>query len=67
MLTSQYGDIANTITAFGEPKRVDAFLRDYYGFHHNQLGLSALVLAVFPIAFASLFALCTEKLNFQRR
>ncbi|XVF38962.1 hypothetical protein REPUB_Repub20aG0148200 [Reevesia pubescens] len=67
MLTSQYGDIAKEIQVFGETKRVSAFLEDYFGFHHNSLGVVATVLIIFPILFASLFAYFIGRLNFQRR
>ena len=67
MLTSQYGDLAKEISVFGESKTVAAFLEDYFGYHHNLLGVVALVLIVFPLVFASLFAYFIGKLNFQRR
>ncbi|XP_073149762.1 pleiotropic drug resistance protein 3-like [Henckelia pumila] len=67
MLTSQFGDIEKPITVFGETKTVAAFLRDYFGFHHNQLPLVGVVLFLYPIFFAALFAICIGKLNFQRR
>ncbi|KAK3189997.1 hypothetical protein Dsin_029558 [Dipteronia sinensis] len=67
LFTSQYGDIDKEILAIGEIKTVSSFLQDYYGFHHDQLGLVAIVLIAFPIAFASLFAYFIGKLNFQRR
>ncbi|KAK0606639.1 hypothetical protein LWI29_001896 [Acer saccharum] len=67
MLTSQYGDIKKEISVFGETKTVATFLEDYFGFHHNFLGVVAVVLIVFPIVFASLFAYFIGKLNFQKR
>ncbi|KAL6964593.1 drug-responsive transcription factor pdr3 [Sarracenia purpurea var. burkii] len=67
MLTSQYGDINKEITVFGETTSVSAFLRDYFGYHHDQLPLVGVVLIIFPIIFASLFAYCIGKLNFQSR
>ncbi|KAJ0078967.1 hypothetical protein Patl1_23928 [Pistacia atlantica] len=67
MLTSQYGDIDKFVTVFGEVKTVTVFLKDYFGFHHDRLALSATVLAIYPIAFASLFAIFVWRLNFQRR
>ncbi|KAK0607563.1 hypothetical protein LWI29_016774 [Acer saccharum] len=67
MLTSQYGDIKREILVFGEPKTVAAFLEDYFGFNQNFLSVVAIVLIVFPIVFASLFAYFIGKLNFQRR
>ncbi|XP_058191660.1 pleiotropic drug resistance protein 3-like isoform X2 [Rhododendron vialii] len=67
MLTSQYGDIHKEITVFGETKTVSAFLRDYFGYHHDELPIVGVVLVIYPIVFASLFAFCIEKLNFQKR
>ncbi|XP_009765624.1 pleiotropic drug resistance protein 3 [Nicotiana sylvestris] len=67
MLTSQYGDVDTEINVFGEKKSVAAFLRDYFGFHHNQLPIVAVVLIAYPLVFASLFAFFIGKLNFQRR
>lgn len=55
------------ITVFGETKSVKLFLDDYFGFRRDQLGYVAVVLAVFPLVFASIFAYCIGKLNFQRR
>ncbi|XP_050220397.1 pleiotropic drug resistance protein 3-like isoform X1 [Mercurialis annua] len=67
MLTSQYGDVHKEILVFGETKTVSAFLQDYFGYHHDFLGVVAVVLIVFPFVFASLFAYSIGKLNFQRR
>ncbi|KAF9592637.1 hypothetical protein IFM89_016294 [Coptis chinensis] len=65
--TSQYGDMDKKILVFGEKKTVATFLEDYFGFHHDRLGIVAVVLTAVPIAFAVLFAYCIGKLNFQRR
>ncbi|XP_059652225.1 pleiotropic drug resistance protein 3-like [Cornus florida] len=67
MLTSQYGDIEKEIMVFGEAKTVAAFLRDYFGFHHDQLPIVAVVLTVYPIILALLFAFCIGKLKFEKR
>lgn len=67
MLTSQYGDIHKDILVFGETKTVAAFLKDYYGFHHDRLAVVAVILIAFPLAFAFLFTYCIQRLNFQRR
>ncbi|KVI11107.1 hypothetical protein Ccrd_010485, partial [Cynara cardunculus var. scolymus] len=67
MLTSQYGDVTKEIVVFGETKRVEAFLRDYFGYHHDELPIAFILLALYPIVLASLFAYCIAKLNFQRR
>lgn len=67
LLSSQYGDIQQGITVFGKPTTVAAFIEDYFGFHHDQLGKVAVVLILFPFMFGSLFAYFIGKLNFQRR
>ncbi|KAK8939518.1 Pleiotropic drug resistance protein 3 [Platanthera guangdongensis] len=67
LLTSQFGDVSTDISAFGDTKALDAYLKDYYGFHHNQLNLVGFVIACFPISFACLFMYFTTKLNFQRK
>ncbi|KAK8671261.1 hypothetical protein V6N13_037860 [Hibiscus sabdariffa] len=63
----QYGDIDKEIQAFGETTTVSAFIEDYFGYRHKSLGLVAIVLIIFPIVLASLFAFFIGKLNFQRR
>ncbi|KAK4476765.1 hypothetical protein RD792_015925 [Penstemon davidsonii] len=67
MLNSQYGDLDKEISVFGESKTVAAFVRDFFGFKYNELPLVAVMLLLYPILFALLFAYCIGKLNFQRR
>ncbi|KAK1319194.1 Pleiotropic drug resistance protein 3 [Acorus calamus] len=67
LFTSQFGDVEKRIEVFGETKSVASFLKDYFGFHHDRLWVVAVVLALYPLAFAFLFGLCIGKLNFQRR
>ncbi|KAL9389216.1 hypothetical protein Peur_017821 [Populus x canadensis] len=67
MLTSQYGDVNKEISVFGETMTVADFVGDYFGFHHNFLGVVGVVLIIFPIITASLFAYFFGRLNFQRR
>ncbi|KAK3005006.1 hypothetical protein RJ639_016123 [Escallonia herrerae] len=67
MLTLQYGDVDSEILVFGEKKTVASFIRDYFGFHHDQLPVVALVLVLYPLLFAFLFAYGIAKLNFTRR
>ncbi|KAJ0870671.1 putative ABC-type sulfate transporter [Helianthus annuus] len=67
MFTSQYGDVKTEILVFGETKSVEAFLRDYFGYRHDLLPLTYVILTLFPVILASLFAICIAKLNFQRR
>lgn len=67
MLSSQYGDIDMEIIVFGEHKTVAAFLRDYYGFHHDHLPIVGIVMILYPIVFAFIFACAIGRLNFQKR
>ncbi|XVE73517.1 hypothetical protein DITRI_Ditri11bG0124600 [Diplodiscus trichospermus] len=66
LLTSQYGDIDQEIMALGERKTISAFLELRYGFKHNYLPITAILLIAYPIFFASVFTYFTAKLNFQR-
>ncbi|KAH9733931.1 hypothetical protein KPL71_017200 [Citrus sinensis] len=67
MITSQYGDIDKEIIVFGETKSLSSFLEDYFGFHHDRLPITAVVLIFYPLVLAFLFAYCIGKLNFLRR
>ncbi|KAI4310915.1 hypothetical protein MLD38_035860 [Melastoma candidum] len=67
LLTSQYGDIERTITVFGTKKSVAEFLRDYFGFRHDHLYATGIVLAAFPLVQALLFAYTIGRFNFQKR
>ncbi|XP_062201900.1 ABC transporter G family member 41-like [Phragmites australis] len=66
--TTQFGyEDDKKIEVFGETKSVAEFVRDYFGFRRELLPLAAVVLAAFPILFATLFGYSISKLNFQRR
>ncbi|KAJ4721730.1 Pleiotropic drug resistance transporter [Melia azedarach] len=67
LLTSQYGDVHKEVMVFGEMKTISTFLKDYFGFDHDHLATSAIIVAIYPIVFASLFAFFVGKLNFQHR
>jgi ABC-type multidrug transport system ATPase subunit/ABC-type multidrug transport system permease subunit len=67
LLTSQYGDIYKPILVYGEKKTIAAFIEDYYGFHHDRLGLTAAVLIAFPLVFIFLFSFFMGRLNYQSR
>ncbi|XP_020254965.1 ABC transporter G family member 41-like isoform X2 [Asparagus officinalis] len=66
LFTTQYGDIDKEIMVFGETKLISSFIKDYFGYHHDRLGVVAVLIA-YPLILGSLFAFCIEKLNFQRR
>ncbi|GER36587.1 pleiotropic drug resistance protein [Striga asiatica] len=62
------------ITQFGEIKdvmetgeTVEDFLRNYFGFRHDMLGLVAGVLLGFVVLFTFVFAFSIKTFNFQRR
>ncbi|KAG0520026.1 hypothetical protein BDA96_08G037400 [Sorghum bicolor] len=66
--TTQFGyEDHKKIEVFGETKSIATFLRDYFGFRRELLPLAAVLLAAFPILFATLFGYSISKLNFQRR
>ncbi|KAF8082788.1 hypothetical protein N665_0808s0024 [Sinapis alba] len=67
LLTSQYGDMEKELIAFGEKKKVSAFVEDYFGFRYDSLALVAIILIAFPIILASLFAFFIDRLNFQKK
>ncbi|KAF3790908.1 Pleiotropic drug resistance protein 3 [Nymphaea thermarum] len=67
LFTSQYGDIQKQVAVFGKWQSISSFLKDYFGFQHDQLGAVAAVLLAYPVVFAVLFTYCISKLNFQRR
>ncbi|GLU16681.1 hypothetical protein SLE2022_331010 [Rubroshorea leprosula] len=67
LLTSQYGDVKKEITAFGKNTTISASSESYYGFRHQDLPITAIVLLAFPLLCAFIFSYCIAKLNFQRR
>ncbi|KAH9666391.1 ABC transporter G family member 40 [Citrus sinensis] len=64
LIASQYGDKEDRLES-GET--VKHFLRSYFGFKHDFLGVVALVVVAFPMLFAFVFGLGIKFLNFQRR
>ncbi|KAJ4718242.1 Pleiotropic drug resistance ABC transporter [Melia azedarach] len=64
LVVSQFGDIEDELES-GET--VKQFLRSYFGFRHNFLGVVAVVVAGFTVSFAFIFAFGIKALNFQRR
>ena len=46
---------------------VEDFVRDYFGFNHDFLGVVAIVNVAFVIVFAFTFAMSIKVFNFQRR
>uniref|UniRef100_A0ACD6A143 Uncharacterized protein n=1 Tax=Avena sativa TaxID=4498 RepID=A0ACD6A143_AVESA len=61
---SQFGDIEEKLES-GET--VSEFIRSYYGFRHEFLGVVAVVSVAFPVAFALIFGFSAKYINFQKR
>ncbi|TVU33825.1 hypothetical protein EJB05_15634, partial [Eragrostis curvula] len=61
---SQFGDVEEKLET-GET--VAEFLRSYYGFRHELLGVVAAVIMAFAVAFAFLFGFSVKYINFQRK
>lgn len=64
LVASQFGDIEEKLES-GET--VSEFVRTYFGFRHDFLGVVAVVVVAFPVLFAFLFGFSIKVLNFQRR
>ncbi|KAJ4958314.1 hypothetical protein NE237_025425 [Protea cynaroides] len=64
LVASQFGDIKEKLDS---GVTVEDFVRTYYGFRHEFLGVVAVVIVAFPILFAFMFAYSIKIFNFQRR
>ncbi|XP_073114916.1 ABC transporter G family member 36 [Elaeis guineensis] len=64
LVASQFGDVQDKLDT---GVVVADFVRSYFGFRHNFLGVVATVVVAFPVLFAFLFASSIKMLNFQRR
>ncbi|KAK0596144.1 hypothetical protein LWI29_013201 [Acer saccharum] len=64
MVASQFGDIKDKLDT-GET--VEEFLRDYFGFKHDFLGVVAAINVGFTVLFAVIFAVSIMLFNFQKR
>ncbi|EFJ25271.1 ATP-binding cassette transporter [Selaginella moellendorffii] len=70
IITSQLGDITAPLRLTDEtrqPVPVQEFLRDYFGYEHDFLGVVAGVHVALVVTIAVVFGLCIKFLNFQRR
>ncbi|XP_050366565.1 pleiotropic drug resistance protein 1-like isoform X1 [Argentina anserina] len=64
LASSQFGDLQTKLET-GET--VEEFMRSYFGFKHEFLGVVAAMVAGFAVLFAFVFAFSIKTLNFQRR
>jgi hypothetical protein len=63
LVASQYGDVKQNIKTSDGSQTVEGFLRNYFGFKYDFIGVVALV----NVAFALVFAIAIKMFNFQRR
>lgn len=66
LVASQYGDI-KTVLDKETGETVEQFLRRFYGFKHDYLGVVAIVNVAFALFFGIIFAFSVKALNFQKR
>ncbi|XP_025012241.2 pleiotropic drug resistance protein 1 isoform X2 [Ricinus communis] len=64
LVASQFGDIKDMLDT-GET--VEHFLRSYFGFRHDFVGIAAIVIVGFSVLFGFFFAFSIKAFNFQRR
>ncbi|MED6194939.1 transcription factor [Stylosanthes scabra] len=67
LVASQYGDIKENTEYNGIYVPVKDFLRSYYGFRHEFLGVVATIVVGFSLVFALIFAVFIKMINYQRR
>ncbi|XP_059293144.1 pleiotropic drug resistance protein 1 [Lycium ferocissimum] len=65
LVASQFGDIQSKLS--GSDETVEQYLRRYFGFKHDFLGVVAGVLVAYVVVFAFTFAFAIKAFNFQRR
>ncbi|KAF7814325.1 pleiotropic drug resistance protein 1 [Senna tora] len=65
LVASQFGDITTKMEA--DNQTVQEFLRSYFGFRHDFVGICAVVVVGFAVLFAFIFAVSIKVFNFQRR
>lgn len=65
LIGSQYGDVKEMLEGTGES--VEDFVRNYFGFRHDFLGVVAVVIVGIPLLFGFIFAFSIKTLNFQIR
>ncbi|XP_062163258.1 pleiotropic drug resistance protein 1-like isoform X3 [Alnus glutinosa] len=64
LVASQYGDVEDVLES-GET--VKDFVRSYFGYRHDFLGVVAVVIVWIPLFFVFIFALSIKAFNFQTK
>ncbi|KAI9122006.1 hypothetical protein K1719_006695 [Acacia pycnantha] len=67
LVASQFGDVKDPIQSNGLGSTVEEFLRNYFGFKHDFVGVVAAVVVGFAVLFALIFAVSIKMFSFQRR
>lgn len=69
LIASQFGDLDQPMLLSDgvSSTTIKIFLEDHYGFHHEFLGVVAIMVVGFSVIFAVVFAFAIKNLNFQRR
>ncbi|OMP00190.1 ABC-2 type transporter [Corchorus olitorius] len=65
LVTSQFGDIK--VPFDGDTQTVQEYLKSYFGFEHDFLGVVAGVIVGIAVLFAAIFVVSIKAFNFQRR
>ncbi|KAJ4718272.1 Pleiotropic drug resistance ABC transporter [Melia azedarach] len=65
LVVSQFGDIQDIMD--GSDETVEQYIRRYYGFKHDFVGVVAGAVVGFALLFAFIFALGIKVFNFQKR
>uniref|UniRef100_A0A7N2R4K9 ABC transporter domain-containing protein n=2 Tax=Quercus lobata TaxID=97700 RepID=A0A7N2R4K9_QUELO len=66
LVVSQFGDIEEFMTD-GNEESVKEFVKSYFGYKHDFVGVVAVVVAGIALLFAFIFAVSIKVFNFQRR
>lgn len=64
LIASQFGDVEEKMDT-GET--VKEFVREFFGYRHDFLGVVAAVIVGLAVFFALSYAICIKAFNFQKR
>ncbi|KAL0441591.1 UNVERIFIED_CONTAM: Pleiotropic drug resistance protein 1 [Sesamum radiatum] len=64
LVASQYGDVSDQLDT---KQSVQEFVRSYFGFRHDFVGVVAAVIVGFGVVFGFIFAFSIKAFNFQKR
>jgi hypothetical protein len=65
MTASEFGDKKNKFETGDQT--VEEFVREYFGFKHELVGVAAAAVVGFTVLFAFIFAMSIKVFNFQKR